>query len=420
MENPEIGYRQMNLNRSACVYALMITCAFVQAVQAADSNDHGMSAGGFIFKPAITIAQEYSDNIYTEESGEDGDFTTHIKPELTIKKTDIGQNRLQVNLGGEQVLYADDSDNDYLNYHAGLQTRYVFNPRTSWEVAAEYRHSNSKRGDNDADPAAVAAEPLENDRMSLRTSVVQKIGAFTLTPRLSYIHLDFEDGRRINGTVIEQDTRDRDEYMAGTRLSYPINKWAEIFADGEFGAFDYDESTIQNRDSDGGSYLVGMRYRPSKALLIEGAAGYMDRNYDDPTFDSVGTWDATARLDYTYIPDGMIKLRANRSIVEVTDATVGGAVRSSMTASISYPAFEDTTLSLDLRYNNTVYEGGLGSSDGSEDREDHYYSVGLSTEYAVSEFAKMLANYHFGRNDSNQDTSEYSENVFMVGLKIGF
>src|SRR5690606_37233087 len=113
---------------------------------------------------------------------------------------------------------------------------------------------HAERGDNDADPTAVAEKPIAYDRYRLRTSVRRDLGGWSLEPRAEYLRHDYDDGMRLNGTVIEQDARDRHDYTGGARLTYRPDKIFSFYTDAEFTGREYDMDTGGDRDSDGGSY----------------------------------------------------------------------------------------------------------------------------------------------------------------------
>ncbi|HEY8964524.1 MAG TPA: outer membrane beta-barrel protein [Alphaproteobacteria bacterium] len=400
-------------------YVLLITIACASYAHAQTRTDD-ISAGGFIFKPSITISEERSDNIYTSPNNEKADFITRIKPEVMIERSGLGKNKLEFKLDVEQALYRDSSDDNYLNAHAAIKTRYITGPASRIDFAADYARLHAERGDDEADPTAVADEPIGYDRYHAKASLTHDFGVWSIEPRVDYMRYDYDDGSRISGALLEQDTRDRTEFTPGARLSYAATKETSLFADGDMGSRQYDMNAPNDRDSVGGSYLLGIRHQPQDNLLIEAAGGYMNRDYSDLAFDTINTWGAQGRLEWIYAPESIIKLNIKRDIAEVTDANVGGAVRTNILASISKLLAPDWTGEFSLRYMNRDYRGGFGATSGAQDREDHYYKVGLTTEYMLTKYLALLGQISHANNSSNLDTAEYSENVVMIGARVGF
>jgi len=401
--------------------AVLITGVCAGAAYAQDDVDPTLSAGGFIFKSTVSVSEEYDGNKYTEHSNPDGDFITRLKPEVLIKKTAIGKNSLELRAGAEQTIYADDSDDDYLNYHADIKTKYVFAPLTALDASAEYQHLYSRRGDNDADPAAVAAEPMALDRLHSRAEVTRKIAQTTLAPRLEYTHLDYDDGRRQNGTIIDQDVRDRNDYTAGGRVTLDMpDPHVKIYVDGDFTARNYDQNITGDRDSKGGAALAGFTYRPGRQFLVDFAAGYMRRDYDDGAFNDIGAWDADARMEWTYAKNSTVRFAAGRDIAEVTDGGVGGAVRTNLSVLLRQQIVPGTAGKIEMRFVNSNYQGGNGSDSGIEDRRDQYYKASIGIDHYLTGNVMLTADYSYARRMSNLSIAEFDDNVILLGVRTGF
>src|SRR5690606_1055549 len=104
-------------------------------------------------------------------------------------------------------------------------------------------------------------------------------------------------------------------------------------------------------------------------------------------------------------------------IAEVTDAGVGGALRTGFLAQISKNFTPEWLGEAAFRYIRRDYEGGLGSTDGSEDRKDDYFKISFNTEYALTKYLTLLATFSRADNHSNRDTAEYNEKILMIGAR---
>lgn len=377
----------------------------------------GYQVGRFLMQPSISVTEEYDDNIYAQETNEQDDFITTISPKIVAKLTDT-PHRLQFSAGLDQVLYAEDSDDNFLNYNAGVTGRYYADKTMYFDGLADYRHLHSRRGDDQANPTNDASEPLPYNVSRVKTSMTKNIDRFRLQPALGYVRYDFENVRRKNGALIDQNFRDRDEYELGGRLSYLTGEDMSVFTDLQYNPREYDDNSAVERDSDGGSYLAGIRYTPEN-IVAELAAGYMDRDYDRNVYEDIDTYDIAARFDYTYAPNSQVKLSFNRAISEVTDGNVGGAIRSDVRAAVTKELTTDLVGHVRGAYINSAYEGGNGADDGG-DREDDYYEAGAGLTYTLRENVALTANYIYGKNQSNRDTSDYDNNSILFGVKIGY
>lgn len=401
------------MKRESSLFAaalLALTCS--AHAQEAPSSFNAM---GFSIKPLLTVTSEYNDNIYTEDAGEEADVITKIKPEVTIESTG-SPNTVAFRAGLTQALYAGDSNNNYLNYNAGVKTHAKLGETLDWDAALDYRHMHAARGDDQADPTADASEPLPYNIARANTSITKTAGALEVQPRIGFTQYDYDSVRRNNGTLIDQEGRDRMEYMAGGRASYDIEKNIAVFAQLEYTPIVYDRNDANARNSDGGSVLLGFKYEPSKEFAAEIATGRMQRNYDRAIFEDISAMDAQAKLEWTFAPDTTLQASLKRSIADVTDANTGGSVRTNVKFGVSGLLGPGWSGKVEGRYLNSAFEGGNGATSGMEDREDHYYEALLGAAYALTDKISLTFDYSFGKNQSNRDISDYDRNIFMVGL----
>ena len=103
--------------------AIVLLVSIMGSARADNSTLDGMHDGNFIFKPAITLSTEYDDNIYTEQNNANGDFITHVIPALTLKNKDKARN-IQLALKADQVVYASNADNNFLDYQGAVKGKY--------------------------------------------------------------------------------------------------------------------------------------------------------------------------------------------------------------------------------------------------------------------------------------------------------
>lgn len=401
------------------VMALVMTGSMNVAVAQDDGDDvKGIQAGALTIRPSLTVTEIFDDNIYTEENNENDDFITRVKPQVIIDAADK-PNIFRLTAGLTQEFYGDDSDDDRLDYNVGVRGRTKFQDNVQWDGMADFRKLHSDRGDDETNPANDAKEPPEYNVGRVTTSLEAKHDTLTFKPRLGLTHYNFEDYSRTNNTLVDQDVRDRNEYGFGGRISHNISGETSVFVDGEFQPRNYSDSTATRRDSDGGSYLAGVRYEGS-AVKAELALGYMDREYDVAVYEEIDALDAEASLDWSIDSATQFKASVGRNIAEVTDANVGGAVRTDFRTSLSHDFTEQWEGRLKARYRTSDYQGGNGASSGTSDREDDFVEAGAALDYKLSERITFTADYTYGNNDSNLNTADYDRNVFMLGVKLEY
>lgn len=385
-----------------------------------DAEDaKGFRFGNLLLKPLMEVKESYDDNIFTEDSGEKSDWVTRLSPSLVVQTEDT-PHKVQFSAGLDQVMYADHSDMNYLNYDFGIKDRYKIDKTLTWEGSFDYRKGHSLPGDTEANPAGDASEALPYNIYTARTSLNKDFGALSFAPRLGFQRYEYENVRRNNGVMLDQGYRDRDEKLVGGRIGYDLRKEVQVFTDLEYAPRDYLQDSATERDSDGGTYMIGTRYRPSKDLTLEIAGGFMDRNYDTAAYDDINAFAASARANWTIQPGSKLQARLNRTIGEVTDANVGGNIRTDLRADFTQDLTDDLSGKLGARWINSDYQGGNGADSGTSDRDDDYYSANVGVKYTLTPVIAFTGDYTYGNNSSNRNSAEYTDNVFMLGVKAGF
>lgn len=275
-------------------------------------------------------------------------------------------------------------------------------------------------GDDQANPGGDAGEPLPYMSYKGNTSITKGFGRFMLAPRLGFLRYDYGDVRRINGTKIDQGYRDRVQYAVGGRAAYSIDKVYQVFTDLEYDPINYNRSNTTERDSNGGNYLVGLRYKPDDTVFIEGALGYMNRAYDRAVYDDAKALAARLTVRWNATDLDKVIFNYNRSITEVTDTGVGGAVRDDARVEFNHDISDAVSAFIKARFINSAYQGGNGASNGVDDREDRYWEASIGMNYDITDYLAFTMDYAYGDNESNQNISDFKQNVFMAGLKTAF
>ncbi len=379
----------------------------------------GFASGAFRFTPSVAATEEYNSNIYTEDDRDTGDFITRIIPRIHIESE--GQPyRLEANAKVEQLFFADETQNDYLNASAGAKYHAKLDPSLAVDVSGAYARLHALPGDDEADPGANASEPISYSAGRYKTGLTKELGGFTFMPQLGLKTMNYESVARINGTRLDEGFRDRREYMAGGRVGYKIDGAYEIFTDFSYTPIAYSRGSPTDRDSKGGDYLAGLRYKPSKDLSAEFAAGYMNRDYRRQIYDDIGALDIAAKVSWFYADKSAVTASFNRSIGEVTDAGVGGAIYDSFKAGISKQLDDDWSVKAEGGYTRSDYQGGHGATDGKSRRENNFYQASLKLNYALNRYADLIAQYMYNNYDSNREISDYAQNVIMFGVKAEF
>lgn len=402
----------------AFLMACVCMVAYTGSAFADDDIDDSVLMGSFKLTPILVVSTEYNDNIYTEPTNKTGDFVTRVAPSVKAALQDQ-PHRLEVEAGAEQLWFADETQNHYLNFNLGFRDRYNFDPDLLLDVSGSMHRTHSLPGDDQANPTADASEPLPFTQYRAAATLHKSFARLKLSPGASLRRYDYGNVRRINGALIDQGDRDRTEYSFGGRIAHDVARGVEVFADLAAEPVDYGRESATDRDSAGGTYLAGLRYRPDRTLLAEAALGYLERDYTSIVYEDINTVDASIRIKWDYAPDSLLDLSYNRYIRESTDVGTGGALADDVRLNLRHALTEDWLLRGGLRFRNSAYQGGNNADNGISDRTDRYWAALMGLEYRLADRVSLIGEINHARNQSNRNDAEYKRNVFMLGLRTG-
>jgi hypothetical protein len=369
----------------------------------------GVRLGGFVLRPAISAEEVFNTNIFATATNEEADFITRILPTLVLA-SDWTRHGLSLRVGAEAGFYAENSDEDYIDYLAGAEGRLDITGDASLTGSADYRHLHEERGSPD-DVAGV--EPTEFDTLLFTAGYGHRFGRFRARLAGVFEGLDFDDVEAIGGGTINNDDRDRIQAEGTARLGYEIVPNYEAFVQGSYNIRDYDASVDDagfNRDSDGFGVVAGLTVDFGGITFGDFYVGYRQQDYDDPAFDTINGLDAGAALTWNVTPLTTVIGGVRRTVEETTSAGSGGYFGTEVSLSVDHELLRSLILGLDGRYVMRDYDG--------IEREDDYFEIGGDVLYMLNRNIYLSAGYEYRDRSSSEAGEDYSQHVAMVRLTL--
>ena len=142
----------------------------------------------------------------------------------------------------------------------------------------------------------------------------------------------------------------------------------------------------------------------------EVSAGYAQRGYSDWRLRRLSGMTVDASLVWTATPLTTVSLRSSTTLNETTVANSAGAVNRSMTLDISHALLRNLTI-------GAVGVFGVNEYKGVNIRENTL-SAGLKAEYKLNRSLSIRGSFTHERLNSTTPGSDYTANVFLLGLKF--
>ena len=222
---------------------------------------------------------------------------------------------------------------------------------------------------------------------------------------------DFDDVRTTTG-VTNNDDRDRDEFKLDIRGGYEIQPQYEAFAQLILSSVNYDDAVDDagvDRDNEGFEIRGGARIDLTGLLFGDVFLGYITRDYEDSTLNSVDEFSAGIDLTWNMTPLTTIKGGVKRGISETTLASASGNLTTAITASVDHELLRNLILTGRAGVSRDEFEG--------TNREDDTIQAGIRAKYLLNRYLYLTVGYDYATKDSTSAGSDYDSNKVLFRIR---
>lgn len=376
------------------------------------AND-GVSVGSFKIKPSVDLSESFDSNIYATSNSEQEDFITKVRPLLSVQ-SDWSRHALGFNASGDLGYYADNNDENYSDYSAGVSGRLDFLRETFLLGTASSSRLHEERGSPNAN--ATANEPTEYTHNNAGVSVIRSLRKVSLKLDGDFNQYNFENDETDAGTILDNSGRDRNEYKVTARVGYEIIPEYEAFLRTALNERDYDNEVSAggaNRDSKGYEVVAGTALNLGGKTKGEIFAGYLQQNYDSAALEDIGGVQYGADVLWSVTGLTSVKLGVAREVQETVQTGSSGYISTLYSARVEHEILYNLLAGIKASYNVNDYESTTGT-----DRSDDIVGAGAELKYLLNRHASVVTSYNYTNRDSNLQGQDYNQSVVMIGVRI--
>jgi hypothetical protein len=275
----------------------------------------------------------------------------------------------------------------------------------------------------------VSQEPLSNLGFSSGTSGLgpettvstygmtiggaQKFGDLTLGLHGAYDRTSYGSESAANSTTGFLSTDDYGDYGLKARASYRVTEAFSPFVELGVDARRYDGSIDAlgyRRNSDGASGKAGFTLDYSPKLTGEASVGYGARDYQDPRLPSVNAPLIDASLIWSATPLTTVTLKSQSQFADSVLPGASADITRNYTIALDHSLTRQIKLGLTANYATDDYVG--------VNLTDHATTFGANAEYHLSREVVLKASATHSQFVSSAANSNYTANVFMLGLRL--
>ena len=241
----------------------------------------------------------------------------------------------------------------------------------------------------------------------------QKLGNLELGLHGTLDRTIYEDATLNNGTKLLLSDNSYNTYglrgRAGYQLTPGVTPFVEAGADIRRRDVVIDSSGFA-RDSAGAFARAGSTFELNRQLTGEVSAGYAQRKYADARLPTLGGATFDASLVWLASPLTTVTLKGTTNFNETTVANASGAVGRAVSLDVSHTLLRNLTV-------GAIGTVGVNEYKGINLREDTI-SGGLRAEYKFNRSLAVRGSFTHERLKSTNPGSDYTANVFLLGLRF--
>jgi hypothetical protein len=223
----------------------------------------------------------------------------------------------------------------------------------------------------------------------------------------------YQNATLADGSIDNLASDDFTDWGLKGRVAYRVSEFISPFIESEIDTRRYDDMVDSNgyaRTSDGVLGRAGATLSFSNQLSGEISGGYGERHYQDarlpilaaPLFDASLVWSAT--------PLTKVTLKATSSLSDTTIPAASGAVARVYSIDVSHALRRYLTIGLTGSVEKDEFVGVT--------QDDTITNLALKADYNVTRDIMLRASISRQQYVSNVPNSNYTADIFMLGLKL--
>lgn len=370
----------------------------------------GLKTGGFTLYPRVTIGVEHNDNIYATRNNEQTDEIWRVKPELAAR-SNWSRHALGAFASASINRYADFGTEDTEEYTVAVNGRLDIVRGSNISGSLQYQALTEPRTSPQSPVGSI--KPIEYDLITSKLTGVKEFNRIRLTGNLSDMDYDFNDGLTTSGAVVEQDTRDRNEFYYGGKLEYAVSPDTALFLALLGNNKDYDLA-IAGRDSDGYVATVGANFELTDVVRGNLAVGYMKQTYDNPLYGKIDGLSAEGKVEWFPTALTTVTATGGRTIEESVAGGSPGYISNNIGLNIDHELLRNVLLSANASYGKDEYE--------KIDRDDKRTGAGASVAYLLNRRVGVFLTYTYLEQKSSGAArgTTFTDNKLAASVALQF
>ncbi|MGH1418536.1 MAG: outer membrane beta-barrel protein [Hyphomicrobiaceae bacterium] len=369
----------------------------------------GVRAGSYLIFPSADANVIFDDNIFNRDADKHSDIKFELAPEVQFNSR-LPRHALNFSLNGKLVSYLENTEQNYENIGATVGGALHFDHAHTLSASILSELTHDERGSITAPKSALGPIPVFHNRIS--AGITRDVGRLYGTVYATAETFDYKDVRAVDGSILDQDTRDTEIYSAQLRAGYRFSPGYDFISKVRLLRQYNTGFGNQSMDSHGYEAVGGLAFETNPLLRWRVVGGVGLRDFDDPALDNILTTLAEAQMQWLPTQRMTITGKLKREIIDTVSAEDGGRVETSLSGRVDYDIYNNLVLSVGGSYSQAEFFGTT--------REDDALTGKISLNYFLNKNWLFTFAYEHEFRDSTQDIFDSSRNRYLIGAKMKF
>ncbi|WP_188519520.1 outer membrane beta-barrel protein [Alsobacter metallidurans] len=370
----------------------------------------GFDTGGLVFRPSIEASGGYDTNPNRIPGARKGSAAFRQEGGLRID-SEWERHAFRADLRGAYMEYPAVRSANRPEGQGEANLRLDVLRDTQLDLGAAYAIATERPGSIEQPLATSKRSTILNT--GVNATLTQRFGPALVSLRGAVDRTAYGAVTQPDGVEVSQDNRDLNAYSLRLRGGYELTPGVIPFVEALVDRRVYD-ATINvggyERSSSGVQGRVGSTFEITRTLTGEASAGYGTRDYEDPRLSGLRGPVADAALIWSATPLTTVTLRGASSLAETTVVGAAGAQVRTVAVDVSHALLRNLIISATGAFYQNDYVGQPLRESG--------YTAGLKLEYKLTRSVAMKASFTHERLNAATPGSDYTANVFLVGLRL--
>ncbi|MDD2219315.1 MAG: outer membrane beta-barrel protein [Desulfoplanes sp.] len=395
---------------------------FAQGVLAAGN----IQIGQVKVLPRVSYTGEWEDNIYQDNANKKNDYLHKLGAGLGLEYTRDEDNYARLSYDVTHVRYDEYSKNDYWKHNALASLRYQSPMGMYVTLSENFRESSDPYdSDDDYDTGDITKRWINDAKVGLGYEFSDRIRTEAYYRNYLKRFHEFSDKHK-----------DRMEHEPGIITYYKFLPKTSVLVeyratftsyaeqqDASDNAYGYDSDTSQ--DSTYHRVFVGLHWDATAKINGDLKLGWgykdfdNDEDYAGNDYKDKGSWVAETRLGYQLFQRTRLTFSLVNEQKDDTDAGTGSYEHSKVGFGLDQGITDQLKFLGDVSYTYNLYEY---EEDGTNDKDENIYSLGLGFKYAFNEWVNAGIGYTYKEkiNNSSYDSDNYTDHTCSISLGAAF